>query len=202
MKLTLALVGCFCAACLVRLAPASADEMNLVKLHVDPFTVIGIEARTTNAREATADGVIGSMWARLASENLLNLIPHRVDSHIVAVYSDYESDKDGAYTYTLGAKVSSARDLPPGMVAVKVLSGDYAMFTAQGGSPQQMTVDLWKRIWSLEKPQHQHERTGRLGPVVRDQISRAYKTDFEVHYNGLGAQPPDTHIDIYIGVQK
>jgi predicted transcriptional regulator YdeE len=196
------------AACAIAIQMAvlaiRADEMNLVKLHVDSFTVVGIEARTSNAREASGDGAIGNMWARLASENLLSRIQHRVDAHIVAVYSDYESDKDGPYTYTLGAKVSSAHDVPPGMVARKVLSGNYAMFTAQGGALPQMTVDLWKRIWSLEKPPQQHERTGRSGPVVRDehQIHRAYKTDFEIHYNGLQAQPPDTHTDIYIGIQK
>lgn len=170
------------------LLPVAADEMNLVKLHVDSFTVVGIEARTSNAREASGDAIIGNMWARLRSENLLSQIQHRVDAHIVAVYSDYESDRNGAYSYTLGAKVSSDHDVPPGMVATKVLSGDYAMFTAQGGAPPQMTVDLWKRIWSLEKPPQR--------------LYRAYKTDFEVHYNGLAAQPPDTHIDIYIGVQK
>lgn len=163
-----------------------AQEMNLVKLHVDSFSVIGIQTRTTNAEEAS-NSSIGKLWARLATEDLLERIPHRVDDHIIAVYSDYESDKDGPYTYTLGAKVSSAHEVPAGMAAVKVASGDYAMFTAQGGAPPQMTVDLWKRIWSLEKP----------GP-----LRRAYKTDFEVHYKGLKVQPPDTHIDIYIGVQK
>jgi predicted transcriptional regulator YdeE len=148
---------------LAALLPAVADEMNLIKLHVDSFTVVGIETRTSNAREASADGMIGKMWGRLANEDLLNRIQHRVDAHIVAVYSNYESDKDGPYTYTLGAKVDSAREIPPGMVSRKVLSGDYAMFTAQGGPPPQMTVDLWKHIWSLEKPQ---------------QVHRAYKTRF------------------------
>lgn len=183
-----ALLSCVAITAALAVISLQADEMSLVKLHVDSFTVVGIEARTTNAREASGEGVIGNLWSRLASENLLSRIQHRMDAHIVAVYSDYESDKDGAYTYTLGAKVDSAHDLPPGMVTRKVLSGDYAMFTAQGGAPPQMTVDLWKRIWSLEKPPQQ--------------IHRAYKTDFEVHYNGLDARPPDTHIDIYIGVQK
>jgi predicted transcriptional regulator YdeE len=175
-----------CALAALLLPNLMAQEMNLVKLHVDSFSVIGIQTRTTNAEEMK-NSSIGKLWARIATEDLLARIPHRVDAHIVAVYSDYESDKDGPYTYTLGAKVSSSRDVPIGMVAVRVISGDYAMFTAQGGAPPQMTVDLWKRIWSLEKPGALH---------------RAYKTDFEVHYNGVNAQPPDTHIDVYIGVQK
>ena len=160
--------------------------MNLVKLHVDSFKVVGIEARTSNAREMTDDAVIGRMWGRMHEENLLSRISNRVDSRIVAVYTDYESDKNGAYTYLLGAKVSSTKDVPPGMVTCTVPSGPYAMFTAQGEPAPQMTVNLWKRIWSLEKPGTLH---------------RAYKTDFEVHYEGLAENPAETHVDIYVGIQ-
>ncbi len=170
---------------LAALVPLAADEVNLVKLHVDSFMVVGIEGRTSNAREMSGDGVIPKMWARLRDEDLLTRIPKRVDARVVALYTDYESDKDGPYTYILGAKVSSDKDLPAGMVSRKVPSGTYAMFTAQGGQPAQMGVDLWKRIWSLEKPGTLH---------------RAYKTDYEVHY---GAWPDDqaaAQVDVYVGV--
>lgn len=163
------------------------DEMNLIKLHVDKFTVAGLEARTSNAQEATGDGPISKLWGRLHSDNFLAQLPNRVDSRIVAVYSDYQSDKDGPYTYLLGAKVSSANDLPPGVVSRTVVSGTYAMFTAEGGAPPDMVVNLWKRIWSLEKP---------------DQLHRAYKTDYEVHYSGpAGNNKATARVDVYIGVQ-
>ncbi|MGA8030285.1 MAG: GyrI-like domain-containing protein [Bryobacteraceae bacterium] len=186
MKIALAPLLCG-SAILISLMPIAADEMNMVKLHVDAFTVVGVEARTTNAREMSADGVIPKIWGRFRNENLLGAIPKRVDSHIVALYTDYESDKDGPYTYLLGAKVSSAKDIPPGMVSRAVIAGAYAMFTEQGGPPPQMIVDLWKRIWSLEKP---------------GQFQRAYKTDFEVYYDGLVANPPNTHVDVYVGLRK
>lgn len=163
----------------------AADEMNLVKLHVDSFTVVGIQTRTSNAREATSDALIPGMWTRFTNENLLSQIPKRVDSRIVALYTDYDNDKDGPYTYVLGAKVSSAKDVPPGMTWRPVESGNYAMFTAQGGAPAKMVVDLWKRIWSLEKPGSLH---------------RAYKTDFEVHYGP--SDPAQARVDVYIGLQK
>src|ERR1700761_2438916 len=109
--------------------PLAAEDINMVKLHVDSFTVVGIEARTSNAREMAGEQVIGKMWARMRDEHLLDQIQHRVDSRVVALYTDYESDKDGAYTYVLGAKVSSDKDIPRGMVARKIPSGNYAMFT-------------------------------------------------------------------------
>ncbi len=120
-------------------------------------------------------------------EKLLSHIHNRADGRIVALYTDYESDKDGAYTYVLGAKVTSAKDIPAGMVSKEIRSGTYAMFTAEGGPPPQMVVNLWKRIWSLEKP----------GP-----LRRAYKTDFEV-YGRPGrsdTDEPDAYVDVYVGL--
>ena len=160
------------------------QEMNLVKLHVDSFTVAGLSVRTNNAKEATPEGEIGKLWQRLSSEKFLARIPNRVDDHVVALYTDYENGKDGMYTYVLGAKVSSKKDLPAGFVARQVAAGQYAMFTEQGGPPPQMTVNLWKRIWSLEKP---------------GVLDRAYKTDYEEHY-GPADDPSKSHVDIYIGL--
>ncbi len=180
MKLMLAISIVFLGALAL-----AADEMNLVKLHVDSFTVVGIQTRTSNAREGTSDALIPGMWARFMNENLLSQIPKRVDSRIVALYTDYESDKDGPYTYVLGAKVSSAKDVPSGMTWRTVESGTFAMFTAQGGPPPQMVVNLWKRIWSLEKPGSLH---------------RSYKTDFEVHYGP--SDPAQARVDVYVGLQK
>ena len=161
-------------------------EVNMTKLHVDSFTVMGIEARTSNAREMSGEGQIGKLWARLQSEDFLSRIPDRADSRVVALYTDYETDKDGPYTYVLGAKVSSTKDIPPGMVARKVDSGTYATFSAQGRPPAQMVVDLWKQIWSLEKP---------------DQIHRAYKTDFEVYDGGPSDDASKAQVSIYVGLK-
>lgn len=160
-----------------------SEQMNLVKLHVDSFTIAGVSARTSNAQEATSDGQIGKLWHRLYDETLLAHIPNRVDDRVYAMYTDYVNGKDGEYTFILGAKVSSSGNLPAGFVARKVGSGNYAMFTAQGGTQPEMTVNLWKRIWSLEKP---------------GGLQRAYKTDFEVHY-GI-EDPVSSKVDVYIGL--
>lgn len=156
----------------------------MVKLHVDSFWMIGLQARTNNTHEATADGEIPKLWKRLYQEGILGRIPNRSDSRVVAVYSDYESDKDGAYTFTLGAKVSSIDKLPDGFSAKKVVSGDYGMFTAENGPVPQLVVGLWKQIWSLES-----------GP-----LHRAYQTDFETYEEHQ--DPQNGRVDIYIGIKK
>ena len=171
-------------AAFVLVVPLMGQEMNLVRLHMDSFTIAGRSVRTNNAREVTPEAQIGKLWQQLFTENFLARIPNRLDDHVIALYTDYENGKDGMYTYLLGAKVSSRKNLAAEFAARQVASGQYAMFTDQGGLPPQMTVNLWKRIWSLEKP---------------GVLERAYKTDYEDHY-GPADDISKSHIDIYIGL--
>ena len=55
----------------------AVSAVNMAKLHVDSFTVVGIETRTSNAREMSGDGPIGKLWAHLRSEDFLSRIPDR-----------------------------------------------------------------------------------------------------------------------------
>jgi predicted transcriptional regulator YdeE len=125
-------------------------------------------------------GAIGPLWGRFVKDNLLERIPNRVDNRIIAVYSDYENGKDGAYSYLLGAKVEAAKDVPDGMASRQVIAGEYATFSAQGRPPAEMVVSIWKEIWSLE-----------AGKKLR----RAYRTDFEIYGNS-----PNSAVEVYIGL--
>jgi len=77
--------------------------------------VIGIEARTTNAKEATADGIIPRQWQRFFQEGILEKIPNKIGGNIYAVYSDYANDHNGEYDYVIGAMVKEGSVPPPGM---------------------------------------------------------------------------------------
>lgn len=158
---------------------ASASHWNTIALN--EVQVIGIEARTGNAKETTADGAIPKQWARFMKEGLLAEIPNKADPAIVALYTDYESDKDGAYTYVLGARVSSVASVPKGMVVRKIPAGRYAVFTSNRGPVSRVVYETWKRIWAA--PLH-----------------RAYRTDFEV-YDERAADPQNTEMSIYVGIE-
>src|ERR1700747_853590 len=71
------------------------------------FDVIGIAERPTNAKEMSGEGVIGKPWARFFQANVLAQIPNKADTSIIAVLTDYASDKDGEYTHLIGARVTS-----------------------------------------------------------------------------------------------
>lgn len=152
----------------------------------DGFNVIGISARTSNAKEMTPQGVIGPMWGRLFQENLLEKIPHKADSKIVAVYTDYASDHNGEYTYVLGARVTSDESVPAGMIARKIPAGKYAVFTSDKGPAQQVVPALWMKINSLPR-----------GAVGTD---RVYRADFEI-YDERAMDPQKLQMDVYVGIR-
>jgi predicted transcriptional regulator YdeE len=150
------------------------------------FTVIGVAARTSNAKEMTADGIIGKQWGRFYQDGLLAKIPNKADQLIVAVYTDYASDKNGEYTFVLGAKVTSDAEVPAGMVAKKIPSGKYAVFTTEKGPGPKVVPEAWMKINSLPK-----------SAVGGD---RVYRADFEV-YDERASDPQNLQADIYIGVK-
>jgi predicted transcriptional regulator YdeE len=152
----------------------------------EAFTVVGIAERTSNAKERTAEGVIGKQWERLMKEGLLGEIPNKADGNIVALYTEYASDKDGEYTYVLGARVTNAERIPPRMVSRRVPSGRYAVFTSEKGPVQKVVVEMWQRVWTTPQKALGGERT--------------YKADFEV-YDKRAQNPADAVVELYVGVR-
>ena len=163
-----------------------AQTVNPKIIEKDAFTVIGISARTTNAKEATDEGVIGKMLARFFQEGLLAKIPNKADQDILAVYTDYASDHNGEYTYILGARVTSDSVVPTGMVAKKIPAQKFAVFTSDKGPAPKVVPAVWMKINSL--------------PKTAVGADRLYKADFEVH-DKRAADPNNAQIDVYIGIK-
>ena len=150
------------------------------------FTVVGISIRTSNAKEMSGQAVIPQQWDRFMKEGLLNKIPNKVDSNILAVYTDYESDPNGAYTFMIGAQVRSVDDLPPGMVSKQVPAGRYAVFVSEKGFVGKVVPQSWSRILAL--------------PKSSPGGNRAYRADFEV-YDHRAADPQNAVVDVYVGIK-
>jgi predicted transcriptional regulator YdeE len=165
---------------------AKDSAMNPKVVEEIGFTVIGIAERTSNAKEMTGDGVIGKQWGRFMQDNLLAQIPNKADSSIIAVITDYASDKDGEYTNVIGARVTSTAVVPPGMVAKKVPAGRYAIFTSDKGPVAKVVVGTWQRIWVVPKSEPGGDR--------------AYKADYEV-YDERAANPENVQVDVHIGIR-
>ena len=166
---------------------AKDASMNPKVVEEAGFNVIGIAERTTNAKEMSGEGVIGKQWGRFFQDNLLAQIPNKADTSIIAVITDYATDKDGEYTHLIGARVTSTADMPAGMVVKKVPAGKYAIFTSEKGPVAQVVVGTWKRIW--------------MQPKTAPGGDRAYKADYEV-YDERARDPENTQMDVHVGLSK
>jgi predicted transcriptional regulator YdeE len=150
------------------------------------FSVVGIAVRTNNAAQSTPERPIGKQWERLFKEGVLAAIPNKADANIVALYTEYASDKDGEYTYVLGARVTKVEGVPAGMTVKNVSAGRYALFTSERGPVQKVVVEMWQRVWATPKSTLGGDRT--------------YKSDYEV-YDQRAQNPTDAVVDLYVAVR-
>ena len=160
--------------------------MNANLNRLDAFDVVGIAVRTSNQQEMGPGGKIPQAWAQLFRGQILDRIPGKIDGNIIAVYCDYESDKDGAYTYLLGARVAPGTAVPGDLSYWRVPAGSYAVFTTERGAMPQVLIDTWMHIWNLDPTQPGG--------------NRAYQADFEL-YDERSRDPNDAQVDVYIGVR-
>src|SRR5713101_4548425 len=158
-------------------------ETPIIRADLPNILVIGIEAHTTNAKEATAEGVIPRQWGRFFQEGILEKIPNKMGSNIYAVYSDYASDRNGEYSFMIGARVKDGTAPPHGMVAKRVPAGRYAVLTSEKGPLPKVVPGGWQKLWELEDD---------------GKIKRAYRMDFEI-YDQRAQDPQNAQVDIYVG---
>lgn len=142
----------------------------------EPPDVAGITVRTSNARERDpGTAALPHLWARfMAAHPGTEVGP---PSPIFSVYTEYESDVNGAYTVVLGRE--GARS-PAAERSLRLDAGRYAVFTSTGAMPEAV-VQGWQEVWAyFARP---------------DAPARSYTTDFEL-YDPL---QPST-VRIYVGV--
>lgn len=150
--------------------------------------VIGIETRTNNAKEMGQEGVIPKQWSIFIEQNLLEKIPNKVSSGIIAGYTEYQSNKDGEYTFFIGAQVSSNESVPEGMVVKVIPEGNYAVLTSEIGPVWEVVQALWKKIWTAPTPE------------IWSELNRSYQFDYEV-YDERVKDPTNAQVDVFLGIR-
>jgi predicted transcriptional regulator YdeE len=174
------------ALALLVLLQTSGAKMEPRVQKIDGFDVIGTSVRTRNSDEMGPNGKIPALWQRTFKERLPDQIPAKADHKLLALYSDYASDQNGDYTYTIGMRVTSTANVPEGMKAIHVPAGNYAMLTTEKGVVSQVVPQAWQKVWTLSKEQLGGERT--------------FKVDYE-SYDDRAMDPNNSQVDLYIGVK-
>jgi predicted transcriptional regulator YdeE len=152
---------------------------------MDAFTLVGIEARTSNSNRGRA--LIAEQWERFFKDGIFDRIPNKLEASIYALYTDYESNRDGEYSLVIGAKASDSALVPSGMVKKSVPKGNYAVLASAKGPVAKVVPEAWKQIWNLE------DSSGLGG-------RRTYRADFEL-YGPRSRDPKHAEVDLYIGIR-
>lgn len=185
MRIVLAILVLFSFSAILLASQSAPPKV----AHQPEFYIVGITARTTNAKEASPqDRIIGKQWQKFFQEGVLPQIPNKLDHNIYNVYSDYAGDRHAEYSFTIGARVADpSQPLPPGLVLKTVPAGDYAVITTEKGPVASVVIAAWKRVWDLEDQKQ-------LGGT------RAYKSDYEF-YDQRAMDPQNAQADLNIGLK-
>jgi predicted transcriptional regulator YdeE len=155
--------------------------------------LVGLTTRTNNKNEmnpltSKIKELAGHFW----SKNSASTISNRKNSGVtISVYTEYDSNEHGDYTYFIGEEVNSLENVAIGLQQLIIPAAKYQKFTTSPGKMPEVVIHAWQQIWEMSAED--------LGG------ERAYVADFEVYtHNPLNS---DTltfslqEVDIYIGIK-
>lgn len=153
----------------------------------EEIKLVGLKVRTNNKNElGSLEGKIFPCVQQYFQQQLFNKIPNRKNpGTTLCVYTDYESDHTGDYTYFIGETVNSFDGIPEALHALLIPAQNYIKFTTKPGSMPKVLRDAWIEILEMSPKD--------LGG------KRAYRADFEV-YDERAADHSKIVLDIYIGI--
>lgn len=162
--------------------------MQQISIELPEIKLIGVTIRTNNDIEMTPEkGKIGELSAQYWGDNMPNLIPSRKDpGKTYAVYTEYEGDERGDYTYFIGEEVTENVQIPEGFKAITIPPRRYTKFTTNPGPIPEVLINAWRQIWLLGDK----DMGGK----------RAFEADLEV-IDIKNLDPQNAVFDIYIGVK-
>ena len=122
--------------------------------YLDPFYVSGITTTTNNANESDENSAkIPTLWQSYVDDNIEGKTFNKAKSMAMyGVYTNYESNEQGEYDYTIGIEVTKPKN------AITIPKQRYLVFTKQGELPE-VVIETWQEIWDyFASPTCEHER--------------------------------------------
>ena len=149
--------------------------------------LVGLTARTNNKNEMNPEmAKIGNLLGQFFSQGISAKIPGRKNPGVtLCVYTEYDSDEYGDYTYFIGEEVETFEGVPAELIQLTIPASAYQKFTTPAGQMPAVVIIAWQQIWQMTADDFGGKR--------------AYRADFEV-YDARAADPMNTTVDIYIGI--
>lgn len=163
--------------------------MQKEKVQLGDIKLIGLSVRTNNKNETNPEtSKIGALAGAYWSKQIANEFKERVKPGITySVYTEYESDEHGEYTYFIGEQVSSHENQDQVQFKSLIIpASTYQKFTVGSGKMPDIVIASWMQIWQMNESE--------LGG------KRKYIADFEI-YDERASNFEQAVIDIYIGIK-
>lgn len=162
--------------------------MKKTETHQAEKKIVGIKTRTNNQSEINSlEGKIFPIVKQYFHQKVAENIPNRTQPGTTfCIYTDYESDYQGDYTYFIGEEVDSFEGVPSDLEVLIIPAQNYIKFTNGPGSMPDVVRKPWQEIWQMTSEQ--------LGGI------RSYIADFEI-YDERSKDHQNIVLDIYIGIQ-
>ena len=150
--------------------------------------LVGITVRTNNTNEANpSTAMISPTVQKYFHGALANTIQNRKTPRTTyCVYTDYESDASGEYTYFIGEAVTNISHVPDDLTQLIIPTQTYAKFTNGPAPMPEVCISAWYDIWNMTPSDLGGQRT--------------YIADFEL-YDERAQDHQRVELDIYIGIQ-
>lgn len=152
--------------------------------------LVGISLRTAYQQEIDKmKGKIFPCVQKYFQGKLFDKIPNRKNPGTTfCVYTDYDSDYLGTYTYFIGEEVTAyGGSLPEGFQTRTIPSQAYAKFTTTPAPMPDVIINAWKAIWKMTPKDFGGKRL--------------YQADFEV-YDERASDHQNIIMDLYVGIER
>jgi predicted transcriptional regulator YdeE len=163
--------------------------MKKIIISLPEIKLVGITARTNNAFEMRAPiAKIPSTIFEYFNKGLAEKINHRKKPGITyCVYTEYENDFTGDYTYFIGEEVEKFDKPLENFKGLTIPEQTYIRFTNGPGGMPKICIEAWQKIWNMTPSE--------LGG------KRAYTADLEI-YGKSEFNSENTMVNIYIALQR
>ncbi|KIC75041.1 Uncharacterized protein DB42_AQ00210 [Neochlamydia sp. EPS4] len=158
-------------------------------IQLSEIKLVGITSRTNNSWEkdpssAKISPTIQRYFQGACSEKILY---RAKPGTTYCVYTDYESDFNGDYTYFIGEEVNKFDAMAEGFSALVIPAQNYVKFISNPGTLPSLCINMWQEIWSMSAQDLDGERE--------------YLADFEI-YDDRASDHQNAILDIYIGIKS
>ena len=162
--------------------------MNKAKINLNELKLVGLTARTNNKNEMNPDASkIGALAGNYWGNQIANAFKHRKNPGVTyAVYTEFESDENGDYTYFIGEEVEcfDDQDLEQ-FKTLTIPASNYQKFTTEAGKIPDIVINAWQQIWQMNEKDFGGKRQ--------------YIADFEI-YDQRASDMNNAVLDIFIGI--